>query len=545
MVARTALGSGGVSVALDARRVAELFDALVDLPPEDAARRLDADCAEDAALREAVAKLLAHDRAAGADFLAHPPTLVAEAMRTRGPSTNAPVREPGQLGRFAVVRKLGEGGMGAVFMGHDALLDRRVALKLLHPDMVAREWLLREAQALARLAHPNVVAVHEVSEHEGQVFVAMELVEGQTLREWLAAGKRTVPQVLAMLVQAGRGLAAAHEAGLVHRDFKPDNVLVGRDGRARVVDFGIAALATRHEEDPLPGTAPSVLARQLTHRGTLMGTPAYMAPEQFQGERATPASDQFAFCVTLYTAVYGEPPFAGEELASLSRSVLSGQLRPPPARPGTPAWLAPLLRRGLSREPSERFPSMAALITALEEHLARLPSLDPEAARRDRVRITGVSLLVILGIGTAIIARIGRRFHPSHTDLIVLPLVMIAVSITVNVVLREQIARLVNGKRFTQLFLVIGPTMLAHRLLGLRFGTPPLHILAVDQLLLAAIFGVTALVVDRTMAAFSVIALAGACIDAYEPRWAGAVFAATCLLALPVAILRWAYREPV
>ncbi|AKI98446.1 serine/threonine-protein kinase [Archangium gephyra] len=531
-------------MTLDARKVEELFDALADLPPEDAARRLDADCAGDVALREAVARLLEHDRAAGAGFLAHPPTLVVEAMRAREPTASAPPREPERLGRFAVLRKLGEGGMGAVYMGHDALLDRRVALKLLHRDTDAREWLLREAQALARLAHPNVVAVHEVSEHEGRVFVAMELVEGQSLREWLAAGQRTVPRVLAMLVQAGKGLAAAHEAGLVHRDFKPDNVLVGRDGRARVVDFGIAALASRPEEQPLPGTLPNALASPLTHRGTLMGTPTYMAPEQFLGERATPASDQFSFCVTLYTAVYGQPPFAGEELAALSRSVLAGRLQPAPARPGTPAWLAPLLRRGLSREPSERFPSMAALITALEEHLARLPSLDPEVARRDRLRITGVSILLTLGIGTAVIARLDRRFQPSHLELLVLPVVMIAVSTIVNVVLREQITRLVLGRRFTQLFLIIGPALLAHRLLGLRFGTPVLHILAGDQLLLAAIFGVAALALDRALAAFSVIALAGACVDAYEPRWAGAVFAATCLLAMPLVILRWAHREP-
>jgi eukaryotic-like serine/threonine-protein kinase len=529
---------------MDARRVAELFDALADLPPEDAARRLDAECAGNVALGEAVARLLAHDRAAGAGFLAHPPTLVAEAMRAREPSASPPPGEPDRLGRFAVVRKLGEGGMGAVYMGYDALLDRRVALKLLHRDTVAREWLLREAQALARLAHPNVVAVHEVSEHEGSIFVAMELVEGQSLREWLAAGKRTIPQVLAMLVQAGKGLAAAHEAGLVHRDFKPDNVLVGRDGRARVVDFGIAALATRPEVEPLPGTPRNALASPLTHQGTLMGTPTYMAPEQFLGERATPASDQFSFCVTLHTAVYGEPPFAGEDLAALSLSVLSGQLRPAPSRPGMPAWLAPILRRGLAREPSERFPSMAALIAALEEHLERLPSLDPEAARRDRLRITGISLVAMLGIGPIVIARTDRRFNPSHMDLLILPSVMIVLSLIVNVVLREQISRLLRGRRFTQIFVVIGPALLAHRLLGMRFGTPPLHILAVDQLLLAAIFGVAALALDRMLVAFSVIALAGACIDAYEPRWAGAVFAATCLLALPLILLHWAHREP-
>ncbi|WP_157759051.1 serine/threonine-protein kinase [Cystobacter fuscus] len=539
---------------MDPRRLEELFDALVDLEPADAARRLDESCAGDVALREAVEKLLVHDRAAGAGFLAHPPAVLAEAVLAREPSVVTHPEESAGLGRFAVIRKLGEGGMGTVYMGYDALLDRRVALKLLQRDTVAREWLLREAQALARLSHPNVVAVHEVSEHEGRVFIAMEFVDGQNLREWLAGAVRSVPEVLAMLAQAGRGLAAAHEAGLVHRDFKPENVLVGKDGRARVADFGIAALAVRPGEgswsvaspgeERRPGASPSALASPLTHRGTLMGTPSYMAPELFLGERATPASDQFAFCVALYTAVYGAPPFAGEDLSALSRSVLDGQFRLPPVRPGIPGWLALILRRGLAREPAERFPSMAALIAALEEHLASLPVRDPEVVRRERLSIAGICIVFILGFCATVLARLGTRLEPGPRDLFFIPVGMIVASIVANVVFRERISRLAPGRRSARLFLVVGPTLLAHRMLALRFGIAPLHIVAVDQLFLAAIFGVAGLTLDWALAAFAVIALAGACVDAYVPERAGAVFVVTWLLAMPLALLRWALREP-
>jgi RNA polymerase sigma factor (TIGR02999 family) len=308
--------------------VEELFDALFDRDPNEAARAIDEACAGDQALSAAVAGLLAHDRIAARELRPPSPAAVAQVIREarRGATTvpegdddgAAPTRDPSQLGRFFVLRRLGEGGMGVVYVGYDDLLDRRVALKLLRRGLAGRDALLRGAQALARLTHPNVVAVAEVGEHEGQVFLAMELAEGRSLRGW-PEPRPPLLEVLGVFLQAGRGLAAAHDAGLVHRDFKPDNVLVGNDGRVRVVDFGIAA-PVEPDVEAAPsvrralGRSPRALERGLTQTGAFVGTPAYMAPERFRGERATAQSDQFGFCVVLYLAAYGAAPFPGSAI---------------------------------------------------------------------------------------------------------------------------------------------------------------------------------------------------------------------------------------
>jgi predicted Ser/Thr protein kinase len=218
----------------------------------------------------------------------------------------APSLDPGQkLGRFVIRSQLGEGGMGIVLAGHDAKLGRPVAIKLVKPDVdrpAYRARLLREAQALARLEHPNVVRVYEVGSDRGRLFVAMELVDGVTLSEWLRAKRRPWREIVAMFEQVGAGLAAVHRAGLIHRDFKPDNVLVDRQGHARVADFGLARL------DPERGVATAgspELAAALTRSGVMMGTPGYMAPEQqFSGTVDTRA-DQYSFCVALREALAG------------------------------------------------------------------------------------------------------------------------------------------------------------------------------------------------------------------------------------------------
>ncbi|MCA9690024.1 MAG: serine/threonine protein kinase, partial [Myxococcales bacterium] len=213
-----------------------------------------------------------------------------------------------QIGRYTLLRKLGEGGMGVVFTAHDHELDRRVALKLVPGAAASGPWsgrVQREAQALARLSHPNVVQIHDVGVIDGQLFLAMEYVQGETLASWQAGrdpsaalGRR---QIIDMYIQAGRGLRAAHEKGLVHRDFKPQNVIVGGDGRARVLDFGLAAARA----GPGPGSSdaalrlPGVLEMTLTLPGTVMGTPRYMAPEQHRAEASDARTDQFSFCVAL------------------------------------------------------------------------------------------------------------------------------------------------------------------------------------------------------------------------------------------------------
>jgi serine/threonine-protein kinase len=303
------------------------------------------------------------------------------------------------VGRFEVLSELGAGGMGVVYAARDPELGRRVALKLLRPGRGsegAQQRLLREAQALARLSHPNVVQVYEAGTQEGLVFLAMEFVEGSTLREHVARHRPALRALLGLYIEAARGLAAAHATGLSHRDFKPDNVLVALDGRVRVADFGLAA--AHAETQPAPGESGENALLRMTSTGALLGTPAYMAPEQLRGERATGLSDQFSFCVSLWEAVAGRPPFAGDTVESRSRSVLAGVLVEPP--PGAfPRWLDALLRRGLSTAPGARFPSMAALIAALEEGL---PHEEARATRKVRVGLMALLLLFSWFFGSAV-----------------------------------------------------------------------------------------------------------------------------------------------
>ncbi len=278
------------------------------------------------------------------------------------------------VGRYRLGPRLGAGGMGVVFEAHDPELDRSVAIKLLHPGRhedaeLTRTRLLREARAMARLAHPNVVAVHDVGRVGEQVFVAMELVEGSTLSSWLKREHRSTAQILEIFAQAGRGLQAAHEVELVHRDFKPDNVLVGGDGRARVTDFGLAQpMLSWSDTEPMdvcpPGLDPLQVSTAVsTTYGTIVGTPAYMAPEQWKGQQVDARSDQFSFCVALYEALHSTRPFVGRDPMALSLNVLAGALTPPSRSVGRRIRAA--LVRGLSVDPELRYPSMAELLAAL------------------------------------------------------------------------------------------------------------------------------------------------------------------------------------
>ncbi|MFY0532801.1 protein kinase domain-containing protein [Nannocystis pusilla] len=298
--------------------------------------------------------------------------------------------EPLHLGRYRLLERLGAGGMGIVYAAYDARLERKLALKLLRPsrlgsaEAVART--LREARALARLSHPHVVHVYEVGELDGrEIFVAMEHLAGPTLRAWLDAEPRPWPEVLAVFRQAGEGLAAAHAHGIVHRDFKPHNAMFGADGRVRVLDFGLAQVDGAAEaREPLAAANPDDLPRTLTSTGALLGTPAYMAPEQLAGHKGDARSDQFSFCVALYEALYGHRPFAGETLGELADSVSSERVTPPPRSTDVPAWVRAALLRGLRADPERRWPSMTELLAAL--------SGDPAARRRRRQRWTAVTM---------------------------------------------------------------------------------------------------------------------------------------------------------
>jgi len=264
-------------------------------------------------------------------------------------------------GRYVILDIVGMGGMGVVYAAYDRKLDRKVALKLQRPDRSssgdATARLLREAQVVARLSHPNILNVHDVGEIQGQVYIDMEFVDGCTLRQWLDRDPRpSAAEIVRVFLEAGRGLAAAHAAGVIHRDFKPDNVLIGRDGRVRVNDFGLArSLAPREATDPdLLSTLREHTPLE-TRTGSQAGTPAYMAPEQRRGEAATPASDQYAFCVALHEALFGGRPVADEA----GRSRIGGRERMRNLQ------LAAAIQRGLSPDPRARFPSMDALHNAL------------------------------------------------------------------------------------------------------------------------------------------------------------------------------------
>lgn len=289
-----------------------------------------------------------------------------------GPSLTLAIPEMARgtaIGRYVVLEFLGAGAMGVVFSAYDPELDRKVALKLIRMGTRAknaRDRLVREARSVAQMAHPNVVVVHDVGEHDdASVFMAMEFVDGGTLGEWLEAHPRTHPAILQAFVAAGRGLEAAHAAGIVHRDFKPMNVLMGSDERPRVTDFGLAFgdLERSSEVDFISSDDPGDAT--LTRTGMLVGTPAYMAPEQFERSSVDARSDQFSFCVALYEALCGERPFAGRTVSELAANVVAGRLAEPEQLEALPRYVRVVLERGLRADASERYPDMSALLTAL------------------------------------------------------------------------------------------------------------------------------------------------------------------------------------
>ena len=288
----------------------------------------------------------------------------------------AALRRGDGVGRYVILDWVGQGGMGVVYAGYDPELDRRVAIKLVRPDRDASDGpagLLREARAMARVRHPGVIAIHDIGVVDEQVFLAMEFIDGGTLAAWLRAAPRRWSEVLAMFVQAGRGLAQAHRVGVLHRDFKPDNVLVARDGRAVVTDFGIAGLlrpgaGAAGELEVTGSGAPSTWRSpgsggEADDPRALPGTPPYMAPEQLAGGAADERSEQFSFCVALFEGLHGVRPFAGASPEALAAAIVAGPTAP--TRP-VPAWLERVVQRGLSREPAQRWPGMPALLAALE-----------------------------------------------------------------------------------------------------------------------------------------------------------------------------------
>ena len=359
------------------------------------------------------------------------PLMVPQHRKSPGVSGESTHLARGEaIGRYVVLSLVGKGAMGEVYAAYDPELDRKVAIKLLRVQgdqtdvSDARARLIREAQAIAKVSHPNVVVVYDVGTFQERVFMAMEFVEGLTVSYWMHAAPRTWSDILEVFVQAGRGLAAAHEKDVVHRDFKPDNVMRGTDGKVRVMDFGLARVVmgsepagagtgpsdtvgpsagpavplrvaseagpaeggdseTDYEVDvdstrafsstgrsraQSPGRSNSSQRIQLTQTGEMLGTPAYMSPEQFKGGSTDARTDQFSFCVALHEALYGQRPFAGTNFTALIESVTKGIVREAPVPSDVPSWLREIVLRGLSVEPGERWPSMPAMLAELDNY---------------------------------------------------------------------------------------------------------------------------------------------------------------------------------
>lgn len=335
------------------------------------------------------------------------------------------------IGRYMVIKRLGAGGMGVVYAAYDPELNRKVAIKLLHirrmggsADAEARARLLHEAQSMARLSDPHVISVFDVGTAFEQIFVAMEFLEGGTLTDWLAQPHST-DQILTLFHQAGLGLAAAHEKGLIHRDFKPDNVLLTTDGHPKVVDFGLARefkgasdnQASAHKKlhssaqdrlADLPAELREAIAQSqalsspVTQHGAIMGTPRYMAPEQFNGLSTDERTDVFTFCVVLYEALYGMQAFPGSTLGQLAVSVLEGKLQQPTDRKGVPSYIHRMLLRGLAIAPEQRPSTLREILDVIS----------PETKRVRRQRLWGAAALgaaLVLTSGGLVGAKVYAR----------------------------------------------------------------------------------------------------------------------------------------
>jgi serine/threonine protein kinase len=319
---------------------------------------------------------------------------------------------PVTLGRFEIGRRIGAGAMGVVYEAQDPHLERAVAIKVIDEELGAsaqrRQRMLKEAKAMARLSHPNVVVVHDVGEQDDRVFIAMELVKGDNLKQWLEAERRDVAAICAALAGAGRGLLAAHEHGLVHRDIKPENVLIDREGRARLADFGVvqtedlapksARMAAESGDQAVAAESaitggsssdPSEVvgdpkASSMTATGALVGTPAYMSPEQLHGRQADPLSDQFAFCVTFYEALYGVRPYDAATIGDLVLAMTKTELTEPVEEREVPPAIHGVLARGLRVDPHQRFPSMRELLDALDEAMRAAETPKDQRGDADR-----------------------------------------------------------------------------------------------------------------------------------------------------------------
>jgi predicted Ser/Thr protein kinase len=467
-----------------------------------------------------------------------------------GQAAVPPLRPGARIGRFTVLDKLGEGGMGVVLAAYDPDLDRRVAIKLIRPaaakDEGAQARLLREAQAMARLRHPNVVTVYEVGTFGEQVFIAMEYVEGRTLSGALAELAGSWREIIARFAEAGRGLAAAHEAGLVHRDFKPENVLVGRDGRVHVTDFGLVGTADESEgsrpfdvlEDNrarVSALSSPLLEEDLTPTGYLMGTPLYMSPEHHRGGCVDARSDQFAFCVGLFRELYGESPFDGETVTEYASQVLAGNVRPPPTGTRVPGWVRDILLRGLSVDPDRRFPSMEALLSelAVDEHR------DRRGGWRTRLVLGVVMGAIWLGLPLAWQLTRGDAPPPFEALDLVVALSLCVFVFGVGVWAREAISRNSYNRSLFGGVVVASLGMAAFQAAALLAGIPMTSLQIFYPGLSFLCLAMLAVTVERRLLIASAGFLAALLTSGSRPEWRNVAMVAAHFVLVSSCLWMW------
>ena len=392
-----------------------------------------------------------------------------------------------RVGRHTVLAAIGAGSFGQVFAAFDEHLKRKVALKVLtrsrHGPHVRR--FQREGEALAALAHPNVVSVFDVIDHPRGVVLAMEFVEGQTLTQWVVG--RHWREVLQAFLQAARGLAAAHQAGMVHRDFKPDNVLVGGDGRIRVADFGLATRAEEH--DPADEGHSSAFDTRVSMEGQVVGSPYFMAPEVKDGsERASPSSDQYSFFRSLGLLLEGRPRGIGDD--------------------ELPPWVDAMIARGTAA-PAERFADLGAVVKELEARLGLNVELDPYRGLKVR-RLTFLAILAAVNLLYGLSWWRGEQTSGSRWTPLAIGLSSLVILAGVVFFGRKNLAQSLTGRRTVALIGIALIGFVSNRALGVVWGSPLHQTAAIDTLIVCVSALMGSMFVHRWMlnaAAFSFVAL--------------------------------------
>ena len=461
---------------------------------------------------------------------------------TTSPQSPADVHVTQRLGRFVLLRQLGAGGMGSVFAAYDEQLDRKVALKLLRqPSTVQgdqRTRILREAQAMARVSHPNVVHVYDVGEVHGRIFIAMEFIDGSTLTTWQAAQPRSWQATLSLYRQAAEGLMAAHRNGLVHRDFKPDNVLIDRDGRARVADFGLARrygdAADGSQSVATAGGGSGAMPASLSEEGAVCGTPGYMSAEQYRGQVVDSRTDQFSFCAALYEALFGRLPFAGESMAEQAANVLGGHVLSPPNDTLVPLSIRRAVERGLSTRPEDRFPTMADLLAALHAD----SELDPTSALASRRALTLTITIGTMFLVIATVLKFARGGITPHL-MVVIAAAVVVLLLGAALLFRKKLLQHTFHRRVVQLILINTSAWFAVRCMGLAVHLNLSQMIPIDLMVVGGLYASIAYEYLPGVWWFAGGAMAGAVLSVLRPEYAEHIYLAVYIAVAFIVSLAW------